>query len=69
MPEKLLGPMRGLMNDRNKCEFEHGLCAKALSVQKVQKHIHGVDQILNEARKAFTKTVALASENFEFPIL
>ncbi|MEW6667552.1 MAG: TIGR02710 family CRISPR-associated CARF protein [Thermodesulfobacteriota bacterium] len=46
VPGKSLGPIRGIMNDRNNCEFEHGLCAKAVRHEDVEKHIKTVKAIL-----------------------
>ena len=67
MPEKFYGPVRGMMNDRNKCEFEHGLCAKALSLESVEKHIRMAEKLLEIALKTKSDQHLLDICNYEFP--
>jgi hypothetical protein len=67
MPGNFYGRVRGMMNDRNKCEFEHGLCARALSPAIVGKHIRMAEELLEIALKTKSDQHLLDICNYEFP--
>jgi hypothetical protein len=46
LPERFLGPIKGMMSLRNKCEFEHGLCPQPLNAGDVEKNIRMVSEVL-----------------------
>ena len=49
-PERLkpedLGPLKGLMNARNKCEYEHGFLPKPPSAEDVGRHLQKAEEIV-----------------------
>lgn len=67
LPQKFLGPIRGIMNDRNKCEYEHGLCPKTFSQEIVEKHLQTVKGIINTFLKGRGKDIEKELEKYAFP--
>jgi CRISPR-associated protein (TIGR02710 family) len=67
MPECELKPLRGLMQDRNKSPYEHGLSIKALKAESVERNIALVKKIiaLSMTGKSIEDELAL----FAFPAL
>ena len=55
------------MADRNKCEYEHGLCSRPLTEEKVKKHIQAVKKVLEEALTPYGKTLENELAHYRFP--
>ena len=48
IPKNAFGPLRGLMHDRNKSEFEHGLSPKVIKPENVRKYYETVKLIIKQ---------------------
>ncbi|MBW2308576.1 MAG: hypothetical protein JRG73_16745 [Deltaproteobacteria bacterium] len=66
--QNFLGSIKGLMSDRNKCEFEHGLCPKALSPDNIKKYIEMVKQLLEIILSQDGKNINDELEKYHFPV-
>jgi hypothetical protein len=67
IPDRLLGPLRGLMNARNKSPYEHGLKAGALTAEIVEKNLKLVREIL--ALCLTEEKLGKELERFGFPLM
>lgn len=62
MPKKFFGPFLGLMQDRNRCEYEHGLSPKLTDKDQVKKYV----AIVKEAVKIKIPEVDALLEDYRF---
>ncbi len=46
LPEDFFKPIRGLMEERNKCEFEHGISAEVLDRSRIEKYLRTVKKVI-----------------------
>lgn len=69
LPQDFLRKILGLMNDRNKCEFEHGLCPRALAVEKVARHIQTVKRLLQLQLEQLGRSLEEDLERYRFPAI
>lgn len=46
LPLQMLGPLRGLSADRNKCEYEHGLSPRVPSAETTQRHLEAARRVI-----------------------
>jgi len=65
--ERFFGRIQGLMNERNKCEFEHGLCSRPIEKEGVLSHLKIVKEIVQAGMPAISIETEL--EKFRFPNL
>jgi len=66
-PDRLLGPLRGLMSARNKSPYEHGLKAGSLTADIVEKNLKLVREILALYMKE--EKLERELERFGFPMM
>lgn len=69
LPAKFLGRIKGLMSLRNKCEFEHGLCRKALTPADVKRCLEPVEEILKIGLAKQGKTLQDELERYSYPAI
>lgn len=67
LPPEYLGRIKGLMNVRNKCEFEHGLCPRIPTEPEVVNNINLVKEIVAQALKLETSALEKLLEPYRFP--
>ena len=69
LPARHFGSIRGLMNHRNRCEFEHGLHSKVLGHDQVARNLAAVKAIIAPVIDQQGKTIDEELEQYRFPCL
>lgn len=68
LPSKIFfGPILGLMNDRNKCEFEHGIRTKTICHSEAARHLETVKKILAITFQEQGNDIEIELEQYRFP--
>lgn len=67
IPKSYFGEISRLIQHRNKCEYEHGLCPTSLQKKDVEKHLKSTQKLLSTALEAFGVDVQVELTKYRFP--